>query len=113
MKSAPWLCVVVSHRLAKATLSIVTGAPPGTTAGAYSLHLAGERWAFPWLPHSGPGFMAVASEGLSFPANTAKVPACGGSASSSECLPARSFEFYFYILFSVCACHSTHVEVRG
>lgn len=47
--------------------------------------------------------MAVASEGLSFPANTAKVPACGGSASSSECLPARSFEFYFYILFSVCA----------
>lgn len=71
--------------------------------GLQCLHLAGERWAFPWLPHSGPGFMAVSSEGLSFPANTAKVPACGGSASSSECLPSRSFEFYFYILYSVCA----------
>lgn len=60
--------------------------------GLWCLRLAGERWAFPWLPHSGPGFTAVASEGLSFPANIAKVPACGGSlqAAVSVCQPGLS-----------------------
>lgn len=103
VKSAPWLCVVVSHHSAKAILSIVTGAPPGTIAGAYSactllgrggpflgcLTLVLASW--PWPRRDCP-FQPTQPKSLPVEA-----------ASSSECLPARSFEFYFSILFSVCA----------